>query len=130
MNTGAALGVLAGASLIGFDISGEAVSMHRLTRRVALDRARRDNRLSEVTRAAIDVLKSMVERGNAGVDRVTLKARINLASTHCSMGRLDDASKVFEENLDENIRVHGETTLWHLPTKGGQEKPTVHMRPA
>jgi lipopolysaccharide biosynthesis regulator YciM len=38
----------------------------------------------------------------------TLVARINLASTYRSSGRLDEAIELFEENLRENVRVHGE----------------------
>lgn len=66
----AVLGALAGASLIGFDVSGEVIAMHRLTRRVVLDRAQRDNRLSEVAQTAVAVLMKATRAENASTDLI------------------------------------------------------------
>ena len=65
-----ALGTLAWASLIGFDVRGETVTMHRLNRRVVFDRARRDGRLGEIARAAVATLVEATRPADAGLDLV------------------------------------------------------------
>jgi tetratricopeptide (TPR) repeat protein len=57
----AAIGALAAASLIEFDLSGSAVTMHRLTQRVVLSKIRRNGRLRDVTAAAVTALARTVD---------------------------------------------------------------------
>ena len=55
-----ALGILARTSLIGFDLSGRTISMHRLTRRVVVGRAGRENRLVSAVTHAVETIDRAV----------------------------------------------------------------------
>ncbi|GLY37144.1 hypothetical protein Amsp01_031680 [Amycolatopsis sp. NBRC 101858] len=54
----AALGGLAGASLVGFDVTGEVVTMHRLTQRALLGRLHAEERLAEALDRAFAVVET------------------------------------------------------------------------
>jgi tetratricopeptide (TPR) repeat protein len=60
----AVLGALSGASLIGFDVSGEAVTMHGLTRRALLGRLHAEDRLAP----ALDRACAVLDDGSAAPD--------------------------------------------------------------
>ncbi|WP_328648302.1 tetratricopeptide repeat protein [Amycolatopsis sp. NBC_00348] len=53
----AALGALTGASIAGFDVSGEIVTMHRLTQRAVLSRLHAEERLAATLDRAFDALE-------------------------------------------------------------------------
>ena len=57
----AAVGALAAASLIEFDLSGSAVTMHRFTQLVVLSQIRHDERLRDVTAVAVAALARAVD---------------------------------------------------------------------
>ncbi|MFI7662990.1 FxSxx-COOH system tetratricopeptide repeat protein [Micromonospora parva] len=66
-----ALGGLANASVVGFDVTGTRVAMHRLTRQVVLARARAEGRIRDVVRDALTLLTRATEAQPAsGVDLV------------------------------------------------------------
>ncbi|MCR6482183.1 FxSxx-COOH system tetratricopeptide repeat protein [Amycolatopsis sp. OK19-0408] len=54
----AALGALTGASLAGFDVTGEVVTMHRLTQRALLGRLHAEERLAKALDRAFDVVEA------------------------------------------------------------------------
>ena len=64
-----ALGTLARTSLIGFDLSGRIVAMHRLTRRVVVGRAAREERLLSAVTHAVEGLTRVVD-GDDPIERV------------------------------------------------------------
>jgi tetratricopeptide (TPR) repeat protein len=57
----AGLGVLARTSLIGFDVSGRIVAMHRLTRRVVVGRAEREERLRSDVMVVVAALTKTID---------------------------------------------------------------------
>ncbi|WP_410818874.1 FxSxx-COOH system tetratricopeptide repeat protein [Micromonospora sp. 050-3] len=66
-----ALGGLANASVVGFDVNGTRVAMHRLTRQVVLARARTEGRIRDTVRDALMLLTRATEAQPApGVDVV------------------------------------------------------------
>ncbi|MEU5674740.1 FxSxx-COOH system tetratricopeptide repeat protein [Micromonospora sp. NPDC047753] len=82
-----ALGGLANASVVGFDVSGKQVAMHRLTRQVMLARARTEGRIRDTVQDALTLLTPATEAQPApGVDvvdhiaEVWAEARTVLAS--------------------------------------------------
>ncbi|MFC4148003.1 FxSxx-COOH system tetratricopeptide repeat protein [Micromonospora mangrovi] len=65
----AALGALANASLVGFDVNGAVVAMHRLTRQVAVQRLHREGRLQPVASQAVAILNAVTNSEPApGID--------------------------------------------------------------
>ncbi|GAA3782285.1 hypothetical protein GCM10022225_83320 [Plantactinospora mayteni] len=80
-----AVGTLAGASVIGFDVTGRVVAMHRLTRRFAMTRVRVQGRLMAAVQEATRVLSAAVDATpTAGTDVVDHVADVWVA-VHCDL---------------------------------------------
>ncbi|RAK29697.1 tetratricopeptide repeat protein [Actinoplanes lutulentus] len=109
-----ALAELASASIIGFDLEGATVLMHRLTRKVVVERARRQGQDRAAVAEAVDLLTRVREAGIDVVDHIDEVWRAGLGDSSVFAAlvelRLWSINRLVDVNeLDRAVQIAGRT---------------------